>query len=91
MKKAGLAKCARLNEYTSVPYVLSGTVSPMKQKPPTPNLTVITGSKATYEISLVKQIINRQLTGREFVEKVEARGQLTIVDGESVAKKQKDK
>lgn len=63
----------------------------MKQKPPTLDLTVISGSKASYEVSLVKQIINEQLTGREFVEKVEARGQLTMIDGESAAEKQMDK
>lgn len=80
-----------MNKRPSVPYVVSGTVSPMKQKPPTLDLTVISGSKASYEVSLVKQIINEQLTGREFVEKVEARGQLTMIDGESAAEKQMDK
>lgn len=52
------------------------------KKRPTPNLTLVAGSKADYEISLVRQIISGTLSGNEFADKVRPHGQLTNIKTE---------
>ena len=50
------------------------------KKYPTRNLKLVSGSKADYEISLVRQIISGTISGDEFVAKVNPQGILKLVN-----------